>query len=1262
MDEKQSEKPAESQESNVPEGLGNSEDFQVSQERIKPRIIEEEMKSSYLDYSMSVIVGRALPDVRDGLKPVHRRILFAMHDLGMFHNKAFKKSARIVGEVLGKYHPHGDSAVYDAMVRMAQDWSLRYPLVKGQGNFGSIDGDSAAAMRYCITGDSLILTDKGILPINNISRETKINMKILSYNGKKNPASKFFNSGKHNIVELETKLGYKLRGSYNHPLMCWTYDTGFPQIEWKLLENITKEDIILINRGSNLFAKKPLGLNQYYPKKGFKNHVKLPEKMNKDLAFLLGALVSEGSFHNKQISFNNQDENFYNRVKSIIFSQFEGIQIYERQIKGKCTELSIYEQKVVLFLKNIGLTEVKSHEKEMPFSVLQSPKESIQSFLTGLFEGDGSVKYKTDKRHNGKSIQLTYDSKSTTLINQLKTLLLNFGIITLNPYKDKRNDCYKLIISGYDSIRNFKEEINFFSERKRGILTNIDSMNPNRMSKTDFIPYLNDYLRKRYKSEFIKKNNFDRYNNLKKNYKKLIKLINNKDKQLIDFLLKQKYLFVKVDNIKKSKKQETVYSIKVDSNCHSFVANGFINHNTEAKLSKISEEMLKDIEKQTVNFIPNFDDSLKEPSVLPAKLPNLLINGSSGIAVGMATNIPPHNIVEVSNSIIQAIDNPEAEPQLTGPDFPTGGIICNKGGIRSAYKTGKGHIILRARHEIEEKGSKQRIIITEIPYQVNKSQLIENTADLVRNKKIQGISDIRDESNREGMRIIIELKTGTNPDVLLNQLYKHTRLQTTFSINMIALVNNEPKTLSLRQIIQYYIQHRQEIVRKRTSFDLNKAEDRNHILEGIIIALNNIDRAIDLIKKSKSTEEAKTTLIANFKLSDKQALAILDMKLQKLTSLEQDKIKEEQKKLLILIEELKSILASEQKILSIIKSELEELKQQYQDERKTEIIDTQIEMEAEDLIEDTDNVITITNHGYIKRMSLDHYRSQKRGGKGIIAAETKEEDFIESLFTARTHSYIMFFTNKGKVYWLKVHQIPEAGRQAMGKAIVNLLNLSKEEKVTAHIPIKEFDDKHFLIISTKQGIVKKTNLIEYSRPRASGIIAITLDEKDELVNVKLTDGTKNIILATRQGLAAKFKEQDARPIGRSGKGVIGIRLNEGDYVIGMETGSDEDTLLTITENGYGKRSKIEEYRLINRGGKGVINVKTTDKNGEVIAIKSVTDLDEMMFISKNGILIRTPVSNISILGRATQGSRLMRLAENDKVVAAAKVVKEEDAK
>ena len=798
-------------------------------EKIIPQMIEDEMKKSYIDYAMSVIVGRALPDVRDGLKPVHRRILYAMNELGLTYNKPFKKCARVVGEVLGKYHPHGDTAVYDALVRMGQDFSLRYPLIQGQGNFGSVDGDSAAAMRY-----------------------------------------------------------------------------------------------------------------------------------------------------------------------------------------------------------------------------------------------------------------------------------------------------------------------------------------------------------------------------------------------------------------------------------------------TEARLAKISQEMLQDIEKETVPFVENFDGSLKEPTILPAKIPNLLVNGSSGIAVGMATNIPPHNLREVCDAVIATINNPDITMEelmqiVEGPDLPTGGLICGKQGIMQIYKTGRGKIKIRAKIRVEENHGKEALIVEEIPYQINKSQLIEEIALLVREKRVKGISDIRDESDREGMRIVIELKKDADSSIVINQLYKHSRLQNTMGIIMLALVDNEPKILNLKQMLGFFVIHRATIIKNRVTFDLKKAKERAHILEGLITALKDIDMVVKRIKASKTVEDAAGTLIKNYKLTKIQAKAILEMRLQKLASLEQENIKKEYSELLETIKRLKQILASNKEILNIIKEETEEIKN-YSDERKTHFIEYEEDLDIEDLIKPHDVVVTVTHSNYIKRLPVDTYKQQKRGGKGIIATGTKEEDFVEDLFIANTHSYILFFTDKGKVYWLKVYNMPEASRQATGKAIVNLIRTEKDEKISAFIPVKEFVDGKYLILATKKGVIKKTRLEAYSRPRRGGIIAINLDKDDELINAALTDGSKEIIIATKKGMAVRFNEKDARPIGRSARGVKGINLRKDDEVVGMVVADPNKTLLSVTENGYGKRSRIEDYRLVRRASIGVINIKTSERNGRVVSIKTVDDEDEMMFISKKGIIIRVPVKGISTIGRNTQGVRLMRLKPEDRVVSAAKII------
>ena len=794
--------------------------------KIIDRDVEKEMKTAYIDYAMSVIVSRALPDVRDGLKPVHRRILYTMHEDGLTSDKPYRKSATTVGDVLGRYHPHGDSSVYDAMVRMAQDFSLRYPLIDGHGNFGSIDGDGAAAYRY-----------------------------------------------------------------------------------------------------------------------------------------------------------------------------------------------------------------------------------------------------------------------------------------------------------------------------------------------------------------------------------------------------------------------------------------------TEARMSKISEVMLTDIEKNTVDFMPNFDGRLQEPTVLPARIPALLVNGSSGIAVGMATNIPPHNLSEIIDGVVAIIDNKDITDDelmkiVKGPDFPTEGLILGREGIKQAYTTGRGKITVRAEAEIEEmSGNKQRIIVSSLPYQVNKAKLIEHIAVLAREKRIEGISDLRDESDRnDRVRIVIELKRDANAQVVLNQLYKNTQMQDNFGVIMLALVNGVPKILTLRQCLDYYIEHREQVIKRRTKFELDKALARAHILEGLRIAIDNIDEVINIIRTSY--DDAKERLMERFGLSDIQAQAILDMRLKTLSGLQREKIEEEYKQLMELIAHLRDILANENLVLDLIKEELLEVKQKYGDERKTKIVAAEGEIDVEDLIKEEQTVVALTHFGYIKRMPIDTYKSQKRGGKGITGIATREEDFVKQIFTASTHDTILFFSNKGKLYRLRGYEIPEAGRTAKGTAIVNLLRLDNGEKISAVIPITTFDDGKYLLMATKNGLIKKTSLKEFDSTRKTGLLSITLKDDDELIDVRLTDGEDNVVLVTSKGLSITFDEKDVRPVGRSAQGVIGIRLDDKDFVIGMEsiTNDKNATLLAITEHGFGKRTELSEYRVQNRGGRGVITYKVTPKTGDIVGIRIAKGDEDVMLVTDKGTIIRLKVEEVSILGRATQGVTLMRTNDGGKVV------------
>jgi len=689
---------------------------------------------------------------------------------------------------------------------------------------------------------------------------------------------------------------------------------------------------------------------------------------------------------------------------------------------------------------------------------------------------------------------------------------------------------------------------------------------------------------------------------------------------------------------------------------------------TEARLSKLAEYMLSDIEKNTVDFMPNYDDRLQEPTVLPARIPALLVNGSSGIAVGMATNIPPHNLGEIVNGIIKIIDEDEVTNEdlmtvIKGPDFPTGATILGKEGIKSAYTTGRGKVILRAEAEIEEmSGGKQRIVVTSLPYQVNKSKLIEHIANLVKDKRMEGISGLRDESDRNAhVRIVIELKRDANPQVILNQLYKNTQMQETFGIIMLALVDGQPKILTLRECLDCYIDHRKEVIFRRTQFELEKAEARAHILEGLKIALDNIDEVINIIRSSY--DDPKERLIARFGFSEIQAQAILDMRLKTLSGLQREKIDEEYNELMKLIAHLKEILSSERLVLEIVKEELLEVKEKFGDERKTKIVAAEGEIEIEDLIQEEQTVIALTHFGYIKRMPIDTYRSQKRGGKGITGIATREEDFVKEIFTASTHDTILFFSNKGKLYRLRGYEVPEAGRTAKGTAIVNLLSLDSGEKITAIIPIQNFAEGKYLLFATEAGIIKKTSLAEYNSARKTGLQAITLKEDDKLIGVRLTDGADNVVLVTRNGMSITFDEKDVRPMGRVSQGVIGMRLNKDDYIIGMECVYEGSTatLLAITENGFGKRTEVDEYRVQTRGGKGVITYKITPKTGSIVGIRVVTESDDVMLITDTGTIIRLNVSGISILGRSTQGVTLMRTNEG-KVVSIEKIAEEEDEK
>ncbi|MBU0929656.1 MAG: DNA gyrase subunit A [Nanoarchaeota archaeon] len=1186
-------------------------------QEIRKVIVEDELKESYLDYSMSVIVNRALPDVRDGLKPVHRRILYSMNEMGLFYNKTFKKCARIVGDVLGKYHPHGDIAVYDSLIRMAQDFSLRYPLIAGQGNLG------------CFTADTKIkLTDGRNLSFKDLIKEQKL--------GKRNFTYTINESNEIEIAEIKNPRKTK----ENAKIIKVILDNG-EQIK------CTPNHRFMLKDGSYKEAKD---------------------------------LMSRDSLMPSYFRSSTKEDDFNTIGYDMILQPKLGIWDFVHILSDNWNlKNNIYKKSSGKIRHHIDFNKLNNNPDNIKRMNWKKHWQTHYNFI--------SIKHKIDEEYRKKLIEgrkRFWNSNENKKIYSDRMRKRN-----LENWKDENYKKKMIITLSEINKKYLKEHPERIEEiRKRASITmkklwqipkykkifhdKISASNRNR--KTNLTG----------KRKFLRICNYLKENNLilnKENYEKTrknifgIKSFTSWDLGIKKYFGNNLNLILcevnknhKVVEIKFLNKRMDVYDLTIDKTHNFALSSGIFVHNSldgdsaaamryvEAKLSKISEELLVDIDKNTVDFTNNFDGSLKEPLVLPARLPNLLINGSSGIAVGMATNIPPHNIKEICDATIALIENPNIEINdlikfVKGPDFPTGALIFGTKGIIDAYKTGRGKIIVRAKTETEN----NNIIVNEIPYQVNKSVLVENIANLVNDKVIQGISDIRDESNKQGIRIVIETKT--NPEIILNQLYKHTELQTSFGVILLALDENQPKVFNLKEIIESYLKHRKIVVTRKTQFELNKAEKRAHILQGLQIAIENIDSVIPLIKKSKSTEEAKNNLVSTYNLSSEQALAVLDMKLQKLTSLEKEKLIDEYNNLVELIKKLKEILASELKILQIIKDELIYLKNEYGDERKTLILESAEEIATEDLIKNQELVVTLTHSGYIKSTSLELYKQQKRGGKGIIATGTKEEDFVESLVIANSHDYLLLFTNKGKVHWMKTYEVPEATRYAKGSAVINLLNLDKEEKISALIPITKFREDNYLFFATKNGLIKKTSLFDYSNPRKGGIIAINLKDNDELVSVKITDGTKRLILEADNGKAVRFEESDVRSVGRNSSGVRGILLRNAS-VIGLEI-CDSSYLLTITENGFGKRTNIEEYRLISRGGSGVMDIKVSERNGKVAGIKIVSEKDDIMLITKNGSLIRTNVSDISEVGRNTQGVRIMKLDKGDKIISIAKIPNED---
>jgi len=1225
--------------------------------RIEERELEKEMRSSYLDYAMSVIVGRALPDVRDGLKPVHRRVLFAMHDIGLQPTRSYRKCAYIVGEVMGKYHPHGDSAIYDTLVRMAQDFSLRYVLVDGQGNFGSIDDDPAAAMRYCVTGATRVATPAGTVRIDSIvdgikpDSDADIEFEVLDRLGRPVHASKLFHSGDHPTLKLRTAQGHELTGTHNHPVLCLVDMAGVPLLLWKLLEEIRPGDRVLISRTEQ----------------------KADDLSDEEgqVALLAGALVAEGWVGPKRLGLNNVDKEFFDAVVAAYDSVVGGARyVYSRKIASGSLLHELDVQNLDHF-KDSPLAEISgaAREKIVPEIIWRGSPALKRAFLRSLFTGDGSSSLLPRK-----TIQISYSTYSAQLAREVQILLLEAGVVSRICRYEKGE--YKVVVSNRRDARIFERNVGFFGAKQAKLSAQLAEVPmTSRALSRDHVPFMSSYIREEAGAggdgAWLRRHNVDRIERWDQGGTAILERISSPEvRDVVAPLVTGDYFYAEVESVTDAGVQP-VYSIRVDSEDHSFLTNGFVSHNTEARLGRLATEMLRDIDADTVDFGPNYDEKAQEPLVLPARFPNLLVNGTSGIAVGMATNIPPHNLREVAAAVTAYIDDPALDLEglmehIKGPDFPGGGIMSREG-IRDAYASGRGSIRVRARAHVEPlKGGKEAIVVTELPFMVKKGGeggLITKIADLVRDKKLEGISDLRDESDRSGMRLVIELKRGGPPaKVVLNNLYKKTAMQTTFGANMVALVDGVPRTLGLRELVHYYVEHQREVITRRTQYELRRAEARAHILEGLLIALDNLDAVIKLIRGSKDPDAARDGLISQFELSREQAQAILDMRLQRLTALEADKVRAEHADLVERIGELRAILGDEAKVMGLVKDELAEVVDSYGDERRTELAHFEGDVGIEDMIADQQMVISLTASGYVKRLPLATYRQQRRGGVGVMGMNLKEDDYIAHLHICSTHDFLLFFTNRGKVYRLKVYELPEGARTAKGSSLNNLLPLREGERVMAVIPTRDFKENKYLAFATAKGLIKKTKFLAYNTPiRADGIIAIKVRDGDELVQVRLTSGEDDILMVSHSGHASRFSEKHVREMGRDTSGVKGMNVaGKDNRVLAMDVARNDTELFVVTENGYGKRTPVSEYPVKGRGTKGVLTAKLTEKKGGLAGALIVAEHQDLLFISQNGMVQRTSVGGISQMGRATQGVKVMNIKDDDRVSAVALVVDSEE--
>ncbi|MBI2700040.1 MAG: intein-containing DNA gyrase subunit A [Mycobacterium sp.] len=1229
-------------------------------DRIEPVDIQQEMQRSYIDYAMSVIVGRALPEVRDGLKPVHRRVLYAMYDSGFRPDRSHAKSARSVAETMGNYHPHGDASIYDTLVRMAQPWSLRYPLVDGQGNFGSPGNDPPAAMRYCLTADALVRLPFGqsmrigdVVPGARPNSDHAVELKVLDRHGDPVFADRLFHSGDHQTFRVQTAEGYEVTGTSNHPLLCLVNLAGVPTLLWKLIEEIRPDDYVVLQRTP------PVEL-------GPANWRDAME------ALLLGAFISEGFMSESRAAFNNVDRDYFNAVVAAYDAVVGGKRyVAQRTIASGSVlnELDIHDVSALKGTRLGVLCGQRSADKSVPEWLWQSPAAVKRVFLQALFEGDGSC-----SALPRNTIQVSYSTRSRQLAIDVQQMLLEFGVIS-RRYRHAVGE-YKVVITNRAQAELFATQIGFGGAKQSKLTRILGSLPPCAGMDTDHVPGLAAFIRSHCDSEWVdkewlRKHNIDRLSRWRRDGAEILSRIANPDVRAIATdLTDGRFYYAKVASVTEAGVQP-VYSLRVDSEDHAFLTNGFVSHNTEARLTPLAMEMLREIDEETVDFIPNYDGRVQEPTVLPSRFPNLLANGSGGIAVGMATNIPPHNLRELAEAVFWCLENYDADEEATlaavmervkGPDFPTSGLIVGSQGISDAYKTGRGSIRMRGVVEVEEDSrGRTSLVITELPYQVNHDNFITSIAEQVRDGRLAGISNIEDQSSdRVGLRIVVEIKRDAVAKVVLNNLYKHTQLQTSFGANMLSIVDGVPRTLRLDQMIRYYVEHQLDVIVRRTTYRLRKANERAHILRGLVKALDALDEVIALIRASQTVDIARQGLIELLDIDEIQAQAILDMQLRRLAALERQRIVDDLAKIEAEIADLEDILAKPERQRGIVRDELGEIVEKHGDDRRTRIIAADGDVSDEDLIAREDVVVTITETGYAKRTKTDLYRSQKRGGKGVQGAGLKQDDIVRHFFVCSTHDWILFFTTQGRVYRAKAYELPEASRTARGQHVANLLAFQPEERIAQVIQIKSYEDAPYLVLATQNGLVKKSKLTDFDSNRSGGIVAVNLRDGDELVGAVLCSAEEDLLLVSANGQSIRFSATDEalRPMGRATSGVQGMRFNADDRLLSLNVVREGTYLLVATAGGYAKRTGIEEYPVQGRGGKGVLTIMYDRRRGRLVGALIVDDESELYAITSGGGVIRTTAKQVRKAGRQTKGVRLMNLGEGATLLAIARNAEE----